>query len=60
MVWLHFKNVYLFGRPSYSMTEYLPKEYYKAEMLGMQNNCTKYERRCPTNVLDLFSLEINV
>ncbi|CAG9808933.1 unnamed protein product [Chironomus riparius] len=42
--------------PSSSVKEKeLPLEYYKAEILGLKGDCTKYEKACNLNVLGLFS-----
>ncbi|EAT39490.1 AAEL008713-PA [Aedes aegypti] len=44
--------------PSLSADEQLPVEFYKAEMLGLYRNCTKYRKYCPRDVLDLLSYEL--
>ncbi|XP_055605716.1 uncharacterized protein LOC129753895 [Uranotaenia lowii] len=50
--------VHILLTPSYSMDENLPKEFYKAEMLGSRNKCVKYIKKCPQNVLGLISFEM--
>ncbi|XP_052863183.1 uncharacterized protein LOC128269819 [Anopheles cruzii] len=42
--------------PSSSRHEKLPNEFYLAEELGSQRNCTKYWKRCPRDPLDSISL----
>ncbi|CRK91563.1 CLUMA_CG005218, isoform A [Clunio marinus] len=41
--------------PSSSLDEELPKEYSKAEILGRENNCVKYERHCKFSLLNTFT-----
>lgn len=41
--------------PSTSIDEDLPKEYAKAENLGQQKNCEKYERKCGISLLSMIS-----
>ncbi|XP_053681090.1 uncharacterized protein LOC128731956 [Anopheles nili] len=42
--------------PSGSHYERLPREFYLAEELGEQHNCTKYSKHCPKDPLDVISL----
>ncbi|XP_055547243.1 uncharacterized protein LOC129731362 [Wyeomyia smithii] len=42
--------------PSHSEDESLPLEFYRAEQLGYQHDCSKYRRHCPRSILDMISV----
>lgn len=48
-------KVALLSSPSSSMREDLPAEFDKAETSGSKGDCTKYEKQCNVNVLNVFS-----
>jgi hypothetical protein len=37
------------------MDEELPPEFMKAERLGQNGNCRKYEKKCNVNILNVIS-----
>lgn len=42
-------------RPSASQTENLHPEFYSAERNGENQNCLKYQEKCPENILSFIT-----